>query len=147
MTTTDRQQHVWRIIERYAEDPRLPSPSADLLSREAGVSVRTLYNICQAFTGKSATRYIKQRRLMLAHEMLQRAHPEKATVAQIATFCGFNHLSRFSKNFRDLHGQQPSSILCQMAEAKCTGGAQAPGNAADAVWREMVRRVREVRDE
>ena len=113
MTTTDRHQHVWRLIERYAEDPRLPSPSADLLRQEAGVSIRTLYNVCHALTGKSATRYIKQRRLMLAHEMLQRARPEKATVAQIATFCGFNHLGHFCKDFRALHGQQPSSILRQ----------------------------------
>jgi AraC-like DNA-binding protein len=112
-----RHLRVWQVIERHATDPILGNRSLKELSQESDVSVRTLYNVCHAFTGLSAKAYIRQRRLKLALEMLRKGQAGATTVTNIATFCGFSHLSRFANNFRDQHGQLPSLILRQPPQA------------------------------
>ena len=101
----------WRAIERYAVDQRSGTASVRRLSRETGVPVRTIYAVCRSFSGLSPSAYIRQQRLQLALDMLRRAQPGQTTVTQVATFCGFIQLGRFSQAFRSYHGQLPSRVL------------------------------------
>jgi AraC-like DNA-binding protein len=102
---------TWRTIERYAANPLLPL-NIPRLCRETGVSPRTLNDVCRANTGRSPIAYIKHCHMAVAHVMLRRASPE-ATVTNIATFCGFNNLGRFSVVYGRRYGQSPSQTLRQ----------------------------------
>ncbi len=113
---SNRHLRVWQIIERHATDP-MSDRSIKELCQEGDVSVRTLHNVCHAFTGLSVKAYIRQQRLKLALEMLRKGQPGGTTVTKVATFCGFYHLSRFADIFRDQHGELPSLILRQTPQA------------------------------
>ena len=108
-----RRLATWRTIECYAANPLLPL-SVARLCRETGVSPRTLDHACRANTGRSPIAYIRHCHMALAHVMLRRAGP-KAAVTEIATFCGFTHLGRFSAVYRRRYGQSPSQTLRQSA--------------------------------
>lgn len=107
----ERRLRVWQLIHQYATDPRHGPGSIKELCQESGVSERTLRNVCHQFAGVAIRTYIRRHRLRLARELLQRAQPGETTVTHIATFCGFNHLSRFSGAMREHHGELPSLIL------------------------------------
>ena len=93
------------------QNPLLPL-STDRLCRETGVSARALNDICRANTGGSPIAYIKRCHMALAHVMLRQGGPA-ATVTDIATFCGFTQLGRFSVVYRRRYGQSPSQTLRQ----------------------------------
>lgn len=114
-TGEERRLEIWRAIERCAANPTLPV-GVDLLCRKTGVSARTLYDICRAFSGQSPIAYIKQCRMSLAHAMLQRAGSD-ATVTRIAAFCGFSNPGRFAGRYQRRYGQPPSLTLRQSAPA------------------------------
>ena len=107
----ERRLRAWAAIEQCAADPRRGACSIPRLCQETGVSARTLHNVCREFGGRSVKAYVTQRRLQLAVEMLDRAQAAQTTVTNIATFCGFTHLGRFSKAVRNNHGHLPSLIL------------------------------------
>ena len=102
---------AWRTIERYAANSLLPL-STVRLCQETGVSARALDYACLAYNDQSPLAYIKRCRMALAHEMLCRAGPG-ATVTNIATFCGFTDLGRFSVVDHRRYGQPPSQTLRQ----------------------------------
>ena len=87
--------------------------SLQQLSQESDVSMRTLNNVCRAFTGLPVKGYIRQQRLNLALEMLRKGQSGATTVTNIATFCGFGNFGRFAGIFRDQHGELPSLVLRQ----------------------------------
>ena len=121
-TMPSRKLTSWRTIERYAANPLLPLSTARLC-QEAGVSVRALDYACRTYSGQSPIAYIKRCRMALAHGMLRRAGPE-ATVTDIATFCGFADLGRFSVVYRRRYGQPPSQTLRQ-SPARCCAMSEA----------------------
>ena len=104
-----RRLAIWRTIEHFAANPLLPART-DRLCQATGVSGRTLRTVCQAHSGQSLIAYIRRCRMALAHGMLCRAGPE-ATVTEIATFCGFLDLGRFSVAYRRRYGQPPSQTM------------------------------------
>lgn len=108
----ERRLAAWRAIERYAANPLCSSRGCvEQLCRATGVSPRMLLDVCRAFSGLSVKAYIRERRLKLALDMLHQAQPGQTTVTDVATFCGFDHLGRFSGTFRSYHGQLPSLVL------------------------------------
>jgi transcriptional regulator GlxA family with amidase domain len=72
--------------------------------------VRSLQAGFAAHRGYSAMSFLRERRLMLARTRLLMARPG-TTVAQIALSCGFEHLGRFSKRYRERFGENPSESL------------------------------------
>ena len=106
-----RRLATWQTIQRYAANPWLPL-SLSHICCESGISARALHDACYANTGQSPIAYIRGCHMALAHEMLSRASP-RATVAGIATFCGFNSFGRFAVAYRRRYGQVPSETLRQ----------------------------------
>jgi transcriptional regulator GlxA family with amidase domain len=60
--------------------------------------------------GVSPTRWIRDMRLDLARQRLESAEAD-ASVAAIATGCGFARLSTFSKEYAARFGESPSKAL------------------------------------
>ena len=111
---SNKRRHHADIMLRFEDalaahtDPHLSVPA---LCVAIGVPERTLRACCTEFLGMSPTRYHLLRRLNLARSALQRADPEKASVAEIARNHQFLELGRFAVAYRSVFGEMPSFTL------------------------------------
>ncbi|MDJ0646928.1 MAG: two-component regulator propeller domain-containing protein [Flavobacteriaceae bacterium] len=78
------------------------------LSEEMGLSRVQLYRKLNALLGLSATDFIRKLRIQRAAELL---NANWGTVSEVAYEVGFNNLSYFSKCFKEVYRQTPSSYL------------------------------------
>lgn len=83
----------------------------DDLCQAAGVSERTLRNICHEMFGVSPMRLLKTRQLHEARRALLRATADEETVMSVAARFGIWDLSLFARNYRQLFGETPSQTL------------------------------------
>lgn len=77
----------------------------------AGVSSRSLYYGFRRWRGTTPMNYLRQVRLNVAHEELKRARDTGNNVTRIALGVGYDHLSRFSKDYKERFGQSPSATM------------------------------------
>jgi len=89
-----------------------PQRALDLtaLAAISRISTRTLQRHFQAFLGKTPQAVLLDMRFERAHGDLLRAS-STATVTEIALRCGFEHLGRFSVEYRERYGEKPSETL------------------------------------
>lgn len=102
-------RHVRKVedfLQTHADQPI----SADQLAQLAGVSLRSLYAGFQQFCGASPMQYLKQIRLDRARADLQ-GNSALTTVAGIALAWGFEHLGRFSVDYKKRFGESPGETL------------------------------------
>jgi AraC-like DNA-binding protein len=100
---------VKRAIDYMESNLDAPMTLTDIV-RAAGVPGRTLFKHFEDWKGVSPMRYLRNVRFQRAREALKRARAE-ASVTEIAKSCGFNHLSRFSVEYRKRFGESPSETL------------------------------------
>src|SRR5690606_8984054 len=81
------------------------------LCAAAGVSERTLRNICHEMFGVSPMRLVKTRQLHEVRRALLRATADEETVMAMAARFGIWDLSLFARNYRRLFGETPSQTL------------------------------------
>lgn len=77
----------------------------------SGVSSRSLYYGFRRWRGTTPMNYLRQVRLNLAHEELKKARDDGNNVTRIALGVGYDHLSRFSKDYKERFGQSPSTTM------------------------------------
>jgi AraC-like DNA-binding protein len=87
------------------------------LCQVAGVGERCLQRTFEARRGVSPMRFVTERRLAAAFQRLDRAPPD-ASVTRIALELGFDHLSRFAQNYRQVIGESPSQTLAARRPAR-----------------------------
>jgi AraC-like DNA-binding protein len=108
------RRHHTRIMVRFeevlADHPNRPLPMPELCAL-IGVSDRTLRSCCAEFLGISPSRYMLLRRLKRVQVALRDADPATASVAEIASGCGFTELGRFAGAYRNAFGESPSTTL------------------------------------
>lgn len=92
-------------LERYMRAKLCAPVALADLAAAAGVSVRSLNQLCQRHHGVSPMDLLRNMRLDAAHAHLQ-AHPG-AGVADTALAFGFGHAGRFAAYYRARHGQPP----------------------------------------
>ncbi|CAM2065854.1 Helix-turn-helix transcriptional regulator [Sulfidibacter corallicola] len=89
-----------------AIDGGLPGPLClDALSRELGLSPRSVQRLFKAEMDLSFRRYVQLARLMIAAELLRKADHSVADACEAA---GYQSLSSFSRHFRRVIGVGPS---------------------------------------
>ena len=81
------------------------------LCRATGVGVRTVQRSFRQRFGVTVTSYLKDVRLAAAYRDLLAARPSQDSVTTIALQNGWNHLGRFSVEFRQRFGQLPRETL------------------------------------
>jgi len=81
--------------------------SVEELAKNIGLSRSMLYRRLKRLTGKSASEYIKERRLTLAKKMLE---DNAGTVSEIACNTGFNSPSYFTKVFKKYYQITPGEL-------------------------------------
>jgi AraC-like DNA-binding protein len=80
------------------------------LARHVGLSLRTLQLLFRSELDCTIVQYIREHRLGVARERLERAEPNQ-TIAEIACGAGFSHLGEFSRLYRQRFGELPSETL------------------------------------
>ncbi|WP_310587257.1 ATP-binding protein [Fibrella aquatilis] len=103
-------EKVIGVIEQYMADDAF---SVEALQREMGMSRMQLHRKLKALTDQSASDFIRHIRLQRAADLLQQPGIQ---IAEAAYLSGFNHLSYFSKCFKEQFGMQPSEFAKQKGE-------------------------------
>ena len=110
---TAKRDHA-RIMARFeevlAEHLTRPPHMPDLCEL-IGVTDRTLRSCCAEFLGVSPSRYLRLRRLRLAHIALRASGSVPANVAEVARRYGFSDLGRFGGAYQSAFGETPSATL------------------------------------
>ena len=110
----NRARVMVRLEEALTAKSDEPLYMAELSAR-VGASYWTLRDCCLEYLGMSPKRYLWLRRMHLAQRALRNADPEKTTVTEIASDCGFWEFGRFSVAYRSLFGESPSTALRRVA--------------------------------
>lgn len=98
-------RRIGEILAEREDEPVYAGELASLL----GISQPSLQRVFQEWFGMSPARYLALRRLHLVRRRLRK--PEGSTVTEIAGSSGFWDLSRFSKRYKDVFGELPSTTL------------------------------------
>jgi len=97
----ERVEHARFLLERDMEDP----PSLELLATEVGCSAFHLSRIFSQECGVSIPKYLRQRRIEKAAEMLR---ARSVSVTEVAMAVGYSSLSAFIKAFVEQYNVLPS---------------------------------------
>lgn len=100
-----------RRAEEYIRQHACNVVSIEDLVRAAGVRPRSLYYGFKRWRGTTPLAYLRNTRLEIARQHLQRARTDGGTVTGAAFAAGYTHLSRFSKDYKARFGETPSQTL------------------------------------
>jgi AraC-like DNA-binding protein len=99
-----------KAAESYVVENALQAPSVEEVAAEAGLSVRNLHALFVKFRGMSPSQFIRERRLMGIRTALRHAKAG-TTVAEIATFWGYQNFGNFAAVYKKRFGELPSETL------------------------------------
>jgi transcriptional regulator GlxA family with amidase domain len=102
--------HVLRaesFINLHYEQPI----SIEDLTKAASISIRALQSGFRKYRGTTPMNYLKEVRLEQTNKLLTRYWPPEKSVTTIALDCGFTHLGKFSRSYKDKFGESPSETL------------------------------------
>lgn len=105
----DGRQVVWTCQDYAASVQRIPSISE--LCLVTNVSERTLRAVFAREYDLPPTRYFRAWALDQARRRLIAGVDDGATVTEVATGLGFDHLGRFSIRYKQIYGEPPSETL------------------------------------
>lgn len=77
----------------------------------SGVSSRSLYYGFRRWRGTTPMSFLRNLRLSAAHDELRHARDEGQRVTHIAMNIGYDHLSRFSRDYKQRFGESPSATM------------------------------------
>lgn len=103
-----RDAHLARIEAYIWQNLSDPGLTPTQVAKACRISVRYLHFLFSN-TGRSVSEWIRDGRLQMAHEALQRSG-KNCHVATIAYDCGFNDHPKFSHAFRKKFGYTPSEL-------------------------------------
>lgn len=109
VTSTDEKflQKVLKIIEEHMSDCEF---NTEEFSSEIGMSRMQLHRKLKALTGQGPGDFLRVMRLKRAAYLLEQ---QAGNVSEVAYQVGFNHLSHFTKSFREQFGMNPSDFIAR----------------------------------
>jgi AraC-like DNA-binding protein len=112
---------LFRAKRFIGQNLRNPDLTAPLIADAVCVSDAHLSRLFRA-DGESLMRYVWQRRLELAAELLRRGGTGGPQIREIAFRCGFSTPAHFSRVFKERYGVTPrEASLCGLGEAAEAG--------------------------
>jgi AraC-like DNA-binding protein len=106
-----------RRAEDFIRENLARNVSIEEIARAAGVSPRCLFDSFRNFRGITPMQYLREQRLDAVKHDLCRAGPGE-TVTSVATRWGVSQLGRFSAEYRQRFGENPSATLQQGGVAR-----------------------------
>ncbi|MGK7928363.1 MAG: helix-turn-helix domain-containing protein [Spirulina sp.] len=101
---------VKQIEEMVLRNARKPLTLQEL-SKIVHFSPRALNNIFQACVSMSPMAYLKAQRLNGARCQLKTSNPKDTNVVDVASQWGFCHMGYFSRDYKKMFGESPSTTL------------------------------------
>lgn len=102
--------HSIRNAESFMVEHAADAPTLSEIAKVAGVSVRTLNMNFRKFHGCTPGQFLREQRLLRAHQELLDADREEK-VSDIAARLGYVHMGEFAKAYRLRFGEKPSDTL------------------------------------
>lgn len=99
-----------RKAVRYIEGHLTEPISVTDIAAAAGVTPRRLQQSFRQELNRTPMQYVRIRRLHLARYWLVQSNGD-STVSEVCENAGFNHMGRFSADYRSLFGEHPSETL------------------------------------
>jgi len=99
--------YVRRATAYILEHARSPIGMDDIVEA-SGVSARSLYAGFRQHHNAAPMEFLKSYRLDLVRSELLQAARNGLSVTDVALTCGFNHLSKFARDYRARFGESPS---------------------------------------
>lgn len=109
-TSTSKTKPCVKKAEEFMQENFSQQITIQDLASAANTTPRTLRNAFHRCYGDSPMQHLKTLRLDRAHQRLKAATMD-TNITGIALDCGFRHLGRFSKEYKDRFGQAPSQTL------------------------------------
>lgn len=106
-----RDDRLFAKVDRYIDAHIREDISAASLASECNVSLRTLYDRFSISKGVSPSTYIKEKKLRRIYACLSNVNLAAQSVTEVALEYGFNHLGRFSAEYKAIFGQLPSETF------------------------------------
>lgn len=103
--------HIARLVQSFIEEHYHEEILIEDLCRATGKGVRTIQRCFRQYFDNTITGYLKIVRLNSVHRALLSACPDEETVTSIALQNGFNHLGRFSVDYRKHYGESAIETL------------------------------------
>ena len=85
------------------------------LAKEQNISEKSLQNGFKSLYDIKPSEFIRLLKLNLVHNELMQSKPKETNVLSVAQKWGFDHMGRFSKNYWELFGENPSVTLKAMS--------------------------------
>jgi AraC-like DNA-binding protein len=106
-TSAPSPYYVRRAVNYIVAHAREPITLSDLVAA-SGVSARSLHAGFRQYKETTPMEYLRAHRLDLAKRELMTAESTGLSVTDVALGCGFNHLSKFAREYRMRFGVAPS---------------------------------------
>ena len=120
-------RHVKRAQEYMAANADWAITVAEV-ARATGVTLRALYAAFRAHGSGSPSSFLRERRFELARARLSTS--SAATVTDVAVASGFEHLGRFSVEYKKRYGESPTQTLRRARDLHApSAGAESRGRA------------------
>jgi signal transduction histidine kinase/DNA-binding response OmpR family regulator/streptogramin lyase len=103
--STADQKFLKRILETLSSRFQDPDLSAELFSKEVGLSRSQLHRKLKALTGQSTNEFIRIYRLNFASKLIEK---QFGNIAEVSYESGFNNPSYFAECFKKQFGLSPS---------------------------------------
>ena len=97
-----------RNVKKFMIDHAHEMLSIEMILRVAGVSKSKLYDQFQYHYGMSPLVFLKKHRLQKVYKILSSGQQQDISISKVAYDWGFSHLSRFSQEYREEFGENPS---------------------------------------
>lgn len=95
-----------RRIDAFLDAHQAEKIVVEDVAEALAVSPRTIHNAMLAISGRSLYRYLRERRLWSARAMLMK---QEKLIKQVALANGFAHFGRFTQQYTEMFGEQPSA--------------------------------------
>lgn len=105
----ERIRHI--VSENYSD----PNLSLTYIESELGLSYTYLSNLFRQKTGEKLSAYIEQYRMAQAHRWLKET---KKTSQEIASLCGYQSSTSFSRAFKRIYGCTPTEYRSRIQDQK-----------------------------
>lgn len=100
-----RDNQRMKLMLQYIEEHLSDSIEITDIAKTAMISVSECLRCFKHSIGTTPIQYVKQLRIQKAAELLSSS---ELSITEVATECGFQEMSYFSKSFRQTHGCTPS---------------------------------------
>ena len=97
-----------RNVKKFMIDHAHEMLSIEMILQVAGVSKSKLYDQFQYHYGMSLLVFLKKHRLQKVYKILSSSQQQDISISKVAYDWGFSHLSRFSQEYREEFGENPS---------------------------------------